>query len=92
MNSKLSRAYFADLAERVASTFLQVVLSLWIVGNSVVDALDWQEGLGIAAGAAGVALIKGLLANLTNPESGASLLSAPPGPVIENDEAAGRVI
>ncbi len=85
MPTKWSKAFFADLAERVASTFLQVLLSLWVVGQPIVDALDWQESLGIAAGAAGAALIKGLLANIANPESGASALPAPPGPVIEEE-------
>lgn len=76
-----SRAFWSDLAERVGSTFLQALLGVLVATNT--PALDWSDYravwvlLGIPTAAS---LIKGLLANMAQPESGASLLPTPPGP------------
>lgn len=81
MNSKWNKGYFRDLGERVGATFIVTLIPVWTAAANVAQ-LDWVNAIEISVSAAGLSLLKGLLANLANPESGASLLS-PPGPVIE---------
>lgn len=84
--SKWSRRFWSDLAERVGATFLGALLSL-IVMDNVLEGPDWDTTLWpIVVLPTAVSLIKGLLANLANSESGASLLPAPPGPDIDGPE------
>lgn len=62
--------YIVDLAERVLASFAGGVLS--VTGLDVVDVLhlDWKAALGVGAGAALVALLKGFAAKLVgNPDS-----------------------
>lgn len=82
--TKWSKRFWADLAERVASTFLGALLTaLTVVGSTPVDWTDAQVVWTILGLPTLVAVIKGLLGNLANPDSGASLLPAPPGPEVE---------
>lgn len=83
MTAKWTPEFLADLAERVVSTFLGALLTVITVtgGTSV----DWNDGavvwaiLGVPTA---VSLIKGLLANMANPDSGASLVPPPAGPQV----------
>jgi hypothetical protein len=85
LSRKWSGAFWADLGERVVATFLGAVLTALLLVEGT--PLDWSDGsavwtvLGVPTL---VALIKGLLANLANPESGASALPSPPGPEVED--------
>lgn len=76
--NKWSKRFWSDLAERVGATLVGALLTL-LTANGVANLtpeLAWTI-LGVPTL---VSLLKGLLANLTNPESGASALPAPPGP------------
>jgi hypothetical protein len=83
--SKWSGEFFADLTERVVATFLGALLT--VVALTEGTPLDWSNGqvvwtvLGVPTA---VSLIKGLLANMANGESGASALPAPPGPEVND--------
>lgn len=85
--NKWSKAFWVDLAERVGATFLGALLTVLTVTGST--PVDWTDGtvvwtiLGVPTL---VSLIKGLLANLADAESGASLVPAPPGPEVVDDE------
>jgi hypothetical protein len=80
--SKWSRTYWSDLGERVAATFIATLIPVYVAAANVAH-LDVVNAVEISASAAGLSLLKGLLANLANPESGPSLLPAPPAPVVE---------
>lgn len=71
---KWGRAYWADLSERVGSTFLGALLATMTVTSQT--PVDWTDGavvwsiLGVPTA---VSLIKGLLANLRGPDPSASV-------------------
>jgi hypothetical protein len=77
------KAFARDLGERVAATFLGALLTVLTVTGST--SVDWSDGAVVWA-ILGVptltSLVKGLLAHLASPESGASALPAPEGPEI----------
>lgn len=78
--------FWLDLAERVGSVFLYSVLTLLTTyGVSDLGGLGIDELWPVAFLPAILSLVKGLLANMANPESGASWLPSPPGPEV-NDE------
>lgn len=81
---KWSKSYWADLAERVASTAIYGLITL-LTANAVTN-LTPELGWTIVGLPTILSLLKGLLANLKDPESGASLLPSPPGPEIAPDE------
>lgn len=83
MTSKWSTAYFADLGERVASTAIYGGITL-LTANGVTD-VTTELGWTIVGLPTVLALLKGLLANLKDSESGASLLPSPPGPEVNED-------
>lgn len=79
--NKWSKRYFADLAERVGATSIGALLTvLTVTGSTPVDWSDAKIVWTILGVPTAVALLKGILANLGDPESGASLLPSPPGP------------
>lgn len=80
MSKKWSGAFWADLAERVGSTAIGALLA--VIAGSTSGAIPndpavWWSVVGVPTV---VSLLKGLLANMTNPESGPSLLPSPPVP------------
>lgn len=79
--SKWSKTFWVDLTERVGATFLGALLTvLTVTGSTPIDWNDAQVVWTILGVPTAVSLIKGLLANLADPESGASLAPHPPGP------------
>lgn len=83
MATKWSRTYWSDLAERVGSTFLGALIPAAVAAGNLAS-LDWVNALELAGSAAGISLLKGLLANLADPESGPSLLPSPPAPDVQD--------
>lgn len=80
--SKWSGAFWADLGERTASTAgYGVVTMLTADASGAISGNPEQWWLVVGLPSALCAL-KGLLANLKDPESGASLLPSPPGPEV----------
>ena len=77
------KGFWADWTERVGSTFLYALITFLTVVLPEGDlsfAKVWPVlGLPVA-----LAAIKGLLANMKNQGTGASLLPDPPGPVISD--------
>lgn len=86
--NKWSSAFWKDLAERTGTAFISGLITL-IAMDNVLEGPDWDTTLWpIVVLPTLLSLLKGLGANMANPASGASLLSAPPGPVLEDE--AGR--
>lgn len=83
---KWSARFWLDLAERVGSVFLYSVLTvLTTYGIADIKALPLEDWWPILFLPAVLSFVKGLLANMANPESGASWLPSPPGPEITDD-------
>lgn len=86
--SRWSRRFWADLLERVGSTAVGGVVTMLTADASGVvsgDARQWWVIVGLPTA---LAALKGLGANLSDAESGASLLPAPPegpGPEVMDD-------
>lgn len=83
--SKWSGAYWKDLLERVAATVVAVLIPMVVAAQTtpISDALSIK----IVISAAILTALKGLGANLVNPDSGASLTAAvqvraPAGPTV----------
>jgi hypothetical protein len=83
--SKWGKGFWADFGERVGSSAVVVAIP---------DVVAWQAGTLDLANAAkllvGTVLLTALKcvgANFKSPESGASLLSPPPGPVVVDTPA-----
>jgi hypothetical protein len=78
--NKWTPRFAADLAERVAATFVGALITMITADASGAvsgDARQWWLIVGLPTV---LSLLKGVLANVGNPESGASVLPAPPGP------------
>jgi hypothetical protein len=88
MTSKWSKAFWYDLGERVASTFLGALLA-YIVTDNALERVGFDQLWPVIILPTLVSLIKGLLANMASPASGASLVPSPPGPV-EVDRTSAR--
>ena len=84
--SKWSSAFWADLFERVGATLVYAVITYITVDNTL-ERPDFATLWPIVVLPTLLSFLKGLLANLKDAESGASLLNAPPGPVITDDTA-----
>lgn len=85
MPKKWSKTFWADLGERVLSTEIGALLTTSLLMGST--AVDWSNERAVWAllGAPpAVAFLKGIGANLTNPESGPSLLPSPPAPDVQD--------
>lgn len=80
--NKWSKSYFSDLAERVASTVIQVLIPMVVAAQTT--SLDYNLAAKVVGTAGLLALLKGLLANLGNPASGASVLPVSPGPEVND--------
>jgi hypothetical protein len=84
MPKKWSKTYWADLAERVGATAVGALLA--VVAGSTSGAIPndpavWWSVVGVPVV---VSLLKGLLANMVDDESGPSLLPAPPAPDVQD--------
>lgn len=81
--SKWNKQFFADLAERVGATFLGALLAvLTLTSTTPVDWSDAQVVWTVLGVPTVTSLIKGLLANMAYPGSGASAVANPPGPAV----------
>lgn len=82
--SKWSRTFWADLAERVGATAIGALIAV-LAGSSAGaipnDPAVWWSVIGVPTV---VSLLKGIMANLANPESGPSLLPSPPAPDVQD--------
>lgn len=72
----MNKAFLIDLLERAVKTFLQAVLSAWVVGAQVleVDKLDSWRSLVVAGVAAGVSALTSFLSRLRGDGDSASLV------------------
>ena len=81
--NKWNKAFWIDLAERVGATFVGALLAtLTLVGATPVDWTDAAAVWAVLGVPTVVSLLKGLLANLASPGSGASAVPAPEGPAV----------
>lgn len=80
MNS-WSKQYWFDLGERVASSLIGGLLTL-LVSTNLTD-ISTELGWTIVGIPTLTSLLKGLLANLKDSESGPSLLPSPPAPEVD---------
>lgn len=72
--NKWRKQFWVDLGERAGSTFIEVLLPMWIAAETVV-AIDWEHALLVAGSAAGLAILKGLAKNLKSDVASASLVN-----------------
>ena len=80
--SKWSATFWEDLLERVGATAIGALVTALVGDWSGVIPSDprvWWTVVGLPTL---LSLLKGLMANLANPESGPSLLPSPPAPKI----------
>lgn len=81
--NKWNKSFWVDLGERVGATFVGALLAaLTVTGTTPVDWSDGDVVWAILGVPTLVSLLKGLLANVKDGESGASLASASVGPVV----------
>lgn len=86
---KWTKRFWLDLTERVGSVFAyQIITLLTTFGFAELKGLNMEELWPILVVPPVLSLLKGLLANAANAESGASLLPAPPGPSVQDGNAA----
>lgn len=83
--SDWSGTFWADLGERVASSALGGVLAMITADAAGVADYSVRAWWVLAGIPAATSLVKGLLANLKDSESGPSLLPAPPAPPVNDD-------
>lgn len=85
--NKWSKNFWIDLAERVGATLVGAFLTaLTVTGATPVDWTDGKVVWAILGVPTLVALLKGLLANLGDPSTGASLVPASAhGPNVNDD-------
>lgn len=82
--SKWSSTFWADLAERVGTTAIYGLIAV-LTGDASGAVPNEPKIWWVVVGLPTVlALLKGLAANLKNPESGPSLLPAPPAPDVQD--------
>lgn len=85
MGRKWSSTFWADLAERVGTTAIYgliAVLTGDAAGAIPNDPAVWWTVVGLPTA---LALLKGLAANMSSPDSGPSLLPTPPAPDVAGD-------
>lgn len=83
MASKWSKTYWADLAERIATTAIYGLIAV-LTGDASGAVPNEPKVWWVVVGLPTVlALLKGLAANMADGESGPSLLPAPPAPDVQ---------
>jgi len=86
MPKKWSGPFWADLGERVGATAIGALVTMLTADSSGVVSGSPQQWWLIVGLPTALALLKGIGANMADPESGPSLLPSPPAPEV-NDEA-----
>lgn len=81
--SKWSKQFWVDLAERVASTAIYGIITVLSIDNLLDGGLTLEVAWAVVGLPTALAALKGLLANLKDPDSGASLVDHPPGPIVQ---------
>lgn len=73
----LTRAFWADAAERAVKTFAQTVLAVFGVGALDVLHADWGNALSLAAGATVLSLLTSVGSSAVHDPESASLVDQP---------------
>jgi uncharacterized membrane protein len=93
MSTKWTKKFAVDLLERVLTTALYGVVTMLTADQSGVvsgNAQQWWLVVGLPTV---LSLIKGVLANLAAPETGASLIpESPPGPKVNPEQGATDIL
>lgn len=80
-----SSAFLKATAERAVRAFAAALISLWVVGDQMLDvfAVDWERAAGVGLGAAVVSILLSLVG---------SGLSSTPGPSLLGTETTARAV
>ena len=81
--SKWSKQFWVDLAERAGSTALYGLVTVLSIENLLTGGLTAEVAWTVVGLPTALAVVKGLMANLKDPDSGASLVNHPPGPIVQ---------
>lgn len=81
--AKWGKAFWADWAERVASSLIYAVITL-ITSSVALDDVRPEVLWTVVGLPVVLTALKGLVANMKDATSGASLLNSPPGPVLDD--------
>ena len=71
-----TKLFWIDALERSIKTVAQTLLSLWIVGDVAFNLLqvNWEQALGVAAGAAVISLLMSIVSSKVGNTESASLV------------------
>lgn len=88
-HSAWSRRFWADLAERTITTAGTGVITMLTADSTGIVSGSPRQWWVIVGLPSVLSVVKGIVANAKDSESGASLLPAPPGPEVNPDDEAG---
>lgn len=74
MLKKWGKKYWVDVGERVGTTFLEVLIPMYVTVENVA-VLDWRHALAVSGSAAGLSFLKNVLSNLKKDLPTASLVN-----------------
>ena len=80
--NKWNKRYWIDLAERVGTTLIYGLITMFTVDASGTVSGSPQQWWLIVGLPTVLSFLKGVLANLKDSDSGASLVDHPPGPEV----------
>lgn len=81
-NNNWGKAFWVDLAERTGATVVGGLLALLAITQSAIHGFTWPLFDATVLVPTAFSLLKGLAANLKDPQSGASIVDSPPGPQV----------
>lgn len=80
---KWTKAFWVDLGERVGATAVGALITMLTADASGAISGNTQQWWLIVGLPTALSALKGVLANLADSESGASIVPAPPGPEVQ---------